>query len=151
MPLRFQDDFLKKLEYLHVVSKRAFVGQSRAEGVTEAARAGVVGVGDRERGGRGRRGRHDTHGRRHRNRETRGHADPEQEQVGVAVACAMLDRRRGWHDGRRCVAGREVTLPGHFDSGIHWVTLKVYSASLPAPLSAVGNSGVLNPVPAAVK
>src|SRR6187431_2347845 len=31
MPLRFEDDFLKKLEYLHVVSKRAFVGQSRAD------------------------------------------------------------------------------------------------------------------------
>src|SRR6188508_2926204 len=31
MPLRFDDDFLKKLEYLHVVSKRAFAGQSRAD------------------------------------------------------------------------------------------------------------------------
>ena len=31
MALRFEDDFLKKLEYLHVVSKRAFVGQSRAD------------------------------------------------------------------------------------------------------------------------
>ena len=31
MPLRFEDDFLKKLEYLHVVSKRAFAGQSRAD------------------------------------------------------------------------------------------------------------------------
>ena len=31
MPLRFEDDFLKKLEYLHVVSKRAFVGQNRAD------------------------------------------------------------------------------------------------------------------------
>jgi uncharacterized protein (DUF58 family) len=29
--LRFEDDFLKKLEYLHVVSKRAFVGQNRAD------------------------------------------------------------------------------------------------------------------------
>ena len=29
--LRFEDDFLKKLEYLHVVSRRAFVGQSRAD------------------------------------------------------------------------------------------------------------------------
>jgi uncharacterized protein (DUF58 family) len=29
--LRFEDDFLKKLEYLHVVSKRAFAGQSRAD------------------------------------------------------------------------------------------------------------------------
>jgi uncharacterized protein (DUF58 family) len=31
VPLRFEDDFLKKLEYLHVVSKRAFVGQNRAD------------------------------------------------------------------------------------------------------------------------
>ena len=31
MPLRFDDDFLKKLEYLHVVSKRAFAGQNRAD------------------------------------------------------------------------------------------------------------------------
>src|SRR5207342_3648422 len=29
--LRFEDDFLKKLEYLHVVSRRAFAGQSRAD------------------------------------------------------------------------------------------------------------------------
>ncbi len=28
---RFEDDFLKKLEYLHVVSKRAFAGQNRAD------------------------------------------------------------------------------------------------------------------------
>jgi uncharacterized protein (DUF58 family) len=31
VPLRFEDDFLKKLEYLHVVSKRAFAGQNRAD------------------------------------------------------------------------------------------------------------------------
>ena len=31
MALRFEDDFLRKLEYLHVVSKRAFVGQNRAD------------------------------------------------------------------------------------------------------------------------
>jgi uncharacterized protein (DUF58 family) len=31
MPLRFEDEFLKKLEYLHVVSKRAFAGQNRAD------------------------------------------------------------------------------------------------------------------------
>ena len=31
MALRFEDDFLKKLEYLHVVSKRAFAGQSGAD------------------------------------------------------------------------------------------------------------------------
>ena len=31
MALRFENDFLKKLEYLHVVSKRAFAGQNRAD------------------------------------------------------------------------------------------------------------------------
>ncbi len=31
MALRFQDDFLKKLEYLHVVSRREFAGQNRAD------------------------------------------------------------------------------------------------------------------------
>jgi len=31
MALRFVDDFLNKLEYLHVVSKRAFAGQNRAD------------------------------------------------------------------------------------------------------------------------
>ena len=31
MPLLFDADFLKKLEYLHVVSKRAFDGQNRAD------------------------------------------------------------------------------------------------------------------------
>jgi uncharacterized protein (DUF58 family) len=31
LALRFEDDFLKKLEYLHVVSKRAFAGQNRAD------------------------------------------------------------------------------------------------------------------------
>ena len=31
MALRFEDDFLKKLEYLHVVSRRAFAGQNRAD------------------------------------------------------------------------------------------------------------------------
>jgi uncharacterized protein (DUF58 family) len=34
MSLRFDDDFLKKLEYLHVVSKRAFAGQNRADRLT---------------------------------------------------------------------------------------------------------------------
>jgi uncharacterized protein (DUF58 family) len=34
VPLRFEDDFLKKLEYLHVVSKRAFAGQNRADRLT---------------------------------------------------------------------------------------------------------------------
>jgi uncharacterized protein (DUF58 family) len=31
MPLRFENDFLRKLEYLHVVSKRALAGQNRAD------------------------------------------------------------------------------------------------------------------------
>lgn len=34
MPLRFDDEFLKKLEYLHVVSKQAFAGQNRADRLT---------------------------------------------------------------------------------------------------------------------
>jgi uncharacterized protein (DUF58 family) len=34
MALRFEDAFLKKLEYLHVVSKRAFAGQNRADRLT---------------------------------------------------------------------------------------------------------------------
>lgn len=34
MALRFEDGFLKKLEYLHVVSKRAFAGQNRADRLT---------------------------------------------------------------------------------------------------------------------
>ena len=33
-PLRFDDEFFKKLEYLHVVSKRAFAGQNRADRLT---------------------------------------------------------------------------------------------------------------------
>ena len=37
-PLRFDDDFLKKLEYLHVVSKRAFAGQNRADRLHAEAR-----------------------------------------------------------------------------------------------------------------
>ena len=39
MPLRFEDDFLQKLEYLHVVSKRAFAGQNRADRLDAEARA----------------------------------------------------------------------------------------------------------------
>jgi uncharacterized protein (DUF58 family) len=31
LALRFEDDFLKKLEYLHVVSRKAFAGQNRAD------------------------------------------------------------------------------------------------------------------------
>ncbi len=34
MALRFDDDFLKKLEYLHIVSKQAFAGQNRADRLT---------------------------------------------------------------------------------------------------------------------
>lgn len=34
MALRFEDGFLKKLEYLRVVSKRAFAGQNRADRLT---------------------------------------------------------------------------------------------------------------------
>jgi uncharacterized protein (DUF58 family) len=34
MSLRFEDDFLKKLEHLHVLSKRAFAGQNRADRLT---------------------------------------------------------------------------------------------------------------------
>lgn len=34
MALRFENDFLKKLEYLRVVSKRAFAGQNRADRLT---------------------------------------------------------------------------------------------------------------------
>jgi uncharacterized protein (DUF58 family) len=41
MPLRFDDDFLKKLEYLHVVSKRAFAGQSRADRLAPKRGAGM--------------------------------------------------------------------------------------------------------------
>ena len=39
MALRFDDDFLKKLEYLHVVSKRAFAGQNRADRLDAASAA----------------------------------------------------------------------------------------------------------------
>ncbi len=41
MSLRFEDDFLKKLEYLHVVSKRAFAGQSRADRLAPKRGAGM--------------------------------------------------------------------------------------------------------------
>jgi len=34
MSLRFDDDFLRKLEYLHVVSRRALAGQNRADRLT---------------------------------------------------------------------------------------------------------------------
>lgn len=39
--LRFEDDFLRKLEYLHVVSKRAFAGQHRADRLTPTRGRGL--------------------------------------------------------------------------------------------------------------
>src|SRR4029453_8166069 len=42
MALRFEDDFLKKLEYLHVVSKRAFAGQNRADRITPKRGGGLA-------------------------------------------------------------------------------------------------------------
>ena len=41
MPLRFEDDFLRKLEYLRVVSKRAFAGQNRADRLTPKRGTGL--------------------------------------------------------------------------------------------------------------
>ncbi len=41
MALRFDDQFLKKLEYLHVVSKRAFTGHNRAERLTPTRGRGL--------------------------------------------------------------------------------------------------------------
>ena len=41
MALRFQDDFLKKLEYLHVVSRREFAGQNRADRRTPKRGRGI--------------------------------------------------------------------------------------------------------------
>jgi uncharacterized protein (DUF58 family) len=41
MPLRFENDFLKKLEYLRVVSKRAFAGQNRADRLTPKRGRGI--------------------------------------------------------------------------------------------------------------
>jgi uncharacterized protein (DUF58 family) len=41
MGLRFQDDFLKKLEYLHVVSRREFAGQNRADRRTPKRGRGI--------------------------------------------------------------------------------------------------------------
>jgi uncharacterized protein (DUF58 family) len=40
-PLRFDDAFLKKLEYLHVVSKRAFAGHNRADRLTPTRGRGL--------------------------------------------------------------------------------------------------------------
>jgi uncharacterized protein (DUF58 family) len=41
MALRFEDDFLKKLEHLHVVSKQTFVGQNRADRLTSRRGRGL--------------------------------------------------------------------------------------------------------------
>jgi uncharacterized protein (DUF58 family) len=41
MSLRFDDQFLKKLEYLHVVSKRAFAGHNRADRLTQTRGRGL--------------------------------------------------------------------------------------------------------------
>src|SRR4026208_1919823 len=41
MALRFDDQFLKKLEYLHVVSKRAFAGHNRADRLTPTRGRGI--------------------------------------------------------------------------------------------------------------
>jgi uncharacterized protein (DUF58 family) len=41
MALRFDDQFLKKLEYLHVVSKRAFAGHNRADRLTQTRGRGL--------------------------------------------------------------------------------------------------------------
>lgn len=41
MALRFQDDFLRKLEYLHVVSRREFAGQNRADRRTPKRGRGI--------------------------------------------------------------------------------------------------------------
>jgi uncharacterized protein (DUF58 family) len=41
MALRFDDEFLKKLEYLHVVSKRAFAGHNRADRLTPTRGRGL--------------------------------------------------------------------------------------------------------------
>ncbi len=41
MALRFDDHFLKKLEYLHVVSKRAFAGHNRADRLTPTRGRGL--------------------------------------------------------------------------------------------------------------
>jgi uncharacterized protein (DUF58 family) len=41
MPLRFQDDFLRKLEYLQVVSRREFAGRNRADRRTPKKGRGI--------------------------------------------------------------------------------------------------------------
>ncbi len=41
MALRFQDDFLKKLEYLNVVSRKSFAGQNRADRLAPRRGSGI--------------------------------------------------------------------------------------------------------------
>ena len=41
MALRFENDFLKKLEYLHILSKRVFAGQFRADRITKKRGSGL--------------------------------------------------------------------------------------------------------------
>src|SRR5215218_3927602 len=41
MALRFDDEFLRKLEYLQVVSKRAFAGHNRADRLTPTRGRGI--------------------------------------------------------------------------------------------------------------
>ena len=41
MALRFDNDFLKKLEYLHILSKRVFAGQFRAERIARKRGSGL--------------------------------------------------------------------------------------------------------------
>src|SRR5688500_1445964 len=41
MALRFDDQFLKKLEYLHIVSRRAFTGHNRADRLTPTRGRGL--------------------------------------------------------------------------------------------------------------
>src|SRR3954468_21137442 len=41
MALRFEDDFLRKIEYLHVVSRREFAGQNRADRRTPKRGRGI--------------------------------------------------------------------------------------------------------------
>src|SRR4029078_5940688 len=41
MGLRFEDDFLRKLEYVHVVSRREFAGQNRADRRTPKRGRGI--------------------------------------------------------------------------------------------------------------
>jgi uncharacterized protein (DUF58 family) len=41
MALRFDNDFLKKLEYLHILSKRVFAGQFRAERISKKRGSGL--------------------------------------------------------------------------------------------------------------